>query len=59
MASSFFAYRTISIMRTYVLIKGGNIMKFEKENEKDKYDRIYRKVEALYRKGYNNDIIVK
>lgn len=52
MASSFFAYCTTSIMRTYVLIKGGNIMKFERENEKDKYDRIYRK-------GYNNDIIVK
>lgn len=31
----------------------------KKENEKDKYDRIYRKVEALYRKGYNNNTIVE
>lgn len=33
-------------------------MKFEKESEKDKYDRTYRKVEALYRKGYDNNTIV-
>lgn len=33
-------------------------MKFEKENEKDKYDKVYRKVEALYRKGYGNNTII-
>lgn len=33
-------------------------MKFERENEKDKYDRVYRKVEALYRKGYDNNTII-
>jgi len=33
-------------------------MKFEKENEKDKYDKVYRKVEALYRKGYDNNTII-
>ena len=34
-------------------------MKNERLTEKDKYDRVYRKVEVLYRKGYSNDLIIK
>lgn len=35
------------------------MMKNNKETEQDKYDKVYRKVEAMYRKGYNNETIIK
>ena len=34
-------------------------MKYDRERENDKYNRVYRRIEAMYHKGFSNDEIIK
>lgn len=34
-------------------------MRYERENERSKYDRVYRRIEAMYHKGLSNDEIIR
>lgn len=34
-------------------------MRYEREHEQDKYNRVYKRIEAMYHKGFSNEEICK